>query len=53
MPEEERRGYYADLRGLGYRVHQFNGDPNYAGPELEPDDMMRWKQFDLFAVPER
>ncbi len=53
LPAEPRQAYYRDLRGLGYRVHKFNADDDYAGPELSQQDMMRWEHFDIFAVPER
>jgi FkbM family methyltransferase len=51
LPEEQRRGYFEDLKAMGYRVHKFNGDENYQGDELASDDMMEWGHFDIFAVP--
>lgn len=50
-PAEERRGYYRDLRELGYAVHKFESDCQYAGPILAEEDMTRWEHFDVFAVP--
>jgi len=63
LPEADRRGFYHDLRSLGYRVFKCAdvddvdavsaaATPDYRGPELGPDDLGRWKHFDLFAVPE-
>jgi hypothetical protein len=52
MTEEQRHGYHRDLRALGYKVHKFNHDADYAGTELGEGDMMRWEHFDIFAVPE-
>ncbi|MGO8677275.1 MAG: FkbM family methyltransferase [Limisphaerales bacterium] len=49
---EPRQGYYRDLRELGYRVHRFNSEVDYTGPELGLEEMTRWEHFDIFAVPE-
>ena len=51
MPADQRRGYYEDLHSLGYRIHKFNNDQDYTGAELGPDDLVKWKHFDIFAVP--
>jgi FkbM family methyltransferase len=51
LSREERRGFYNDLRTLGYRVFKC-GDEVYRGPELGPDDLSHWAHFDIFAVPE-
>ena len=49
---EDRRGYYQDLRALGYTVYKFNSDRDYSGEQLGEQDMMKWEHFDVFAVPE-
>jgi FkbM family methyltransferase len=51
LPIEERKAYYHDLRELGYKIHKFNGDEDYAGSELGVEDMAKWEHFDIFAVP--
>ncbi len=51
LPDAERAGYHADLRQLGYRVFKCE-ELEYRGEELGPDDLTRWKHFDVFAVPE-
>jgi FkbM family methyltransferase len=51
LAEEERGGFHADLRQLGYRVFKC-GEIEYRGEELSSRDMTRWKHFDVFAVPE-
>jgi hypothetical protein len=51
LPDAERAGFHADLRGLGYRVFKC-GDVEYRGEELGPADLSRWKHFDVFAIPE-
>jgi len=51
LSDEERAGYYDDLRALGYRVFRC-GDAPYRGEELSRRDMSRWPHFDVFAVPE-
>ena len=53
LPAEQRQGYYDDLRELGYELHKVNSDEDYFGEKLRRQDMMKWKQFDIFAVPER
>ena len=52
MPAAEREGYFADLRGLGYRLFKC-GDVEYRGEELrDARDLSKWRHFDVFAVPE-
>lgn len=47
---EQREAYYEDLRGLGYRVHKFNGEEDHVGQELARSDMMSWEHYDIFAI---
>lgn len=47
-----REEFYHYLRGLGYRVHKMISTEKLCGPELEPKDMLRQRQFDIFCVPE-
>jgi FkbM family methyltransferase len=49
---EERRGYFRELRELGYRVHKFNDAEDYAGEVLDENMMTKWEHFDIFAVPQ-
>jgi FkbM family methyltransferase len=52
LPSHERAGYFEELRGLGYRVFKCEEDV-YRGEELRrPDDLSRWRHFDIFAMPE-
>ncbi len=51
--DEERRGYFRWLRDLGYEMYKTGGEENYTGQRLSGDDLMRWKSFDVFCVPER
>jgi FkbM family methyltransferase len=52
MPVAEREGYYDDLRQLGYRLYKC-GEVEYRGDALRsPQDLSRWRHFDIFAVPE-
>jgi FkbM family methyltransferase len=51
LPAEERRGYYQDLRALGYTVRKCNGEEDYFGPVLAEEDLLKWRHFDIFAVP--
>ena len=40
------------IRQLGYRIHRFNSDEHYLGPELALEQMTDRKHFDIFAVPQ-
>jgi FkbM family methyltransferase len=51
LPAEERRGFHADLRALGYRVFKCE-ETQYRGKELGQQDVTRWKHFDIFAIPD-
>jgi FkbM family methyltransferase len=46
-----RRAYHQELTALGYRIHKLTSQEDYFGPELTPDDMMKWRHYDIFAVP--
>lgn len=51
LPDDERAGYYNDLRTLGYRI--FKCDEHYRrGRELARADMRLWHHFDVLAIPE-
>jgi FkbM family methyltransferase len=52
VDRQERKGYYDDLRQLGYRVHKLNSEEDYIGRELARSDMTSWPHFDIFAVHE-
>ncbi len=52
LPPVERQGYYRDLRELGYTVRKCNGEADYFGPVLAEEDLLKWRHFDIFAVPE-
>lgn len=51
-PEEERRRYFRWLRDLGYELYKTDGEENYTEFRLDERDLMRWKSFDVFCVPE-
>ncbi len=52
-PEPMRRGYYQDLRALGYRMYKVESEEtDYRGTPLGEDDLMQWSHFDVFAEPE-
>ncbi|HLA13477.1 MAG TPA: FkbM family methyltransferase [Gemmatimonadaceae bacterium] len=53
-PESERRGYYRDLRELGYALYKIESDEqDYRARPLPETDIMKWSHYDVFAVPER
>jgi hypothetical protein len=51
LPQEARRAYFRELRGLGYTLHKFEHEKLYRGPELTEAMLMDWEHFDIFAVP--
>jgi FkbM family methyltransferase len=53
-PEEERRGYFRDLRELGYALYKVRDDEtDYPDMPLRESDLMNWSHFDVFGVPEK
>jgi len=53
-PEGERRGYYRDLRDLGYSLYKVESEEeDYRSKPLHEADIMKWSHYDVFAVPER
>ena len=52
-PEAERRGYYRDLRELGYSLHRIESEVDYSTTPLDEGDVMKWSHFDVFAIPEK
>lgn len=52
LPANSRAAYYRRLRGLGYTIHRWESDENYYGPVMTEQDMDRWVNFDIFAVPQ-
>lgn len=53
-PESERRGYYRDLRELGYTLYKVESEEeDYRAKPLNEADVMKWSHYDVFAVPER
>jgi FkbM family methyltransferase len=51
LPAAERIEYFRDLRRLGYRIFKCE-EYAFRGEELGPQDLSRWKHFDVFAVPQ-
>jgi methyltransferase, FkbM family len=52
-PDEERRGYFRDLRELGYTLYKIDDEEaDYRGTRLTEADLMKWSHFDVFGVPE-
>lgn len=53
-PESERRGYYRDLRELGYTLYKVESEEeDYRARPLDEADVMKWSHYDVFAAPER
>ena len=39
------------LEALGYSVHIVASESDYLGEKITTDDVMRWKSYDIFCVP--
>lgn len=53
-PESDRRGYYRDLRELGYALYKIESEEeDYRSKPLQESDVMKWSHYDVFAAPER
>lgn len=50
--EDERRGYFRDLRDLGYNLYKVESEEaDYRSNRIDESDVMRWSHFDMFAEP--
>ena len=46
-----RKKLYNFLRNFDYNIHLFGGITNYKAQPVFENDLMRWKHYDLFAIP--
>lgn len=53
MPRPAREAMIGFLENLGYSVHRVVSDEDYVGERVSASDVMRWRHFDVFCVPER
>lgn len=51
LDEPGRRWIARFFAELGYAVHKYGGPGLMQGEQLAEADMMRWRHFDIFAVP--
>jgi FkbM family methyltransferase len=53
MPETERRGYFRDLRELGYTMFKVESEESdYRVTPITESNLMNWSHFDVFAAPD-
>ncbi len=52
VPEQQRREMIGWLGDLGYEVHKLSAPDSLRGPRVRPDNVMQWKHFDVFCVPQ-
>ena len=50
--EVQRLEFHTLLAGLGYKLHKIESETSYFGPEIEQDNLIAWKHYDVFCVPE-
>lgn len=48
-----RKKLFAFLRRFKYNIHLFGGHTRYQAQPLHEEDLMKWKHYDLFAIPGR
>jgi FkbM family methyltransferase len=48
-----RHGLYDFLVTQGYALHRMEGNDNFLGDRVTPENLMRWNVYDVFCVPER
>jgi FkbM family methyltransferase len=46
-----RRQLYDFLVRHGYDVHRIEGDENFRGERITPENLMRWNVYDVFCIP--
>jgi FkbM family methyltransferase len=46
-----RLALYDFLIRHGYEVHRLDGDANYLGDRITPENLMRWNVYDVFCIP--
>ena len=52
LPRARREALVGFFLSRGYGLHRVESDANYLGEPVTPADVMRWRHFDLFAVPQ-
>lgn len=51
MPPASRAELFQWFRSRGYATYRVESETEYRGQAIGPDDLDRWRQFDVFAVP--
>src|SRR2546429_4517443 len=46
-----RLGLYDFLVRHGYTVHRVEGNADYLGDRITPENLMRWNVYDVFCIP--
>jgi FkbM family methyltransferase len=49
---EMRVDLFRFLAGHGYKIHRVADDSNYRGELLTEADLMRWRHYDVFCIPQ-
>jgi FkbM family methyltransferase len=49
---EQRIALYQTLKDLGYTIYKVASDSNYKGEIIDRSNLMRWKHYDIFCVPQ-
>jgi len=49
--ENQRQAFIGFLESLGYAVFHVNRDDDLRGEIVKVDDVMKWKDYDIFCVP--
>jgi FkbM family methyltransferase len=51
-PEQQRRDMFRFIAGHGYAIHRADNGIKLFGEPLGETDVMRWRHYDIFAVPQ-
>lgn len=49
--EVQRLEFYELLEELRYQPYKIESETNYFGPAVDADNLMTWKHYDMFCVP--
>ena len=49
---EQRIALYHILRDLEYNIYKFVSESNYKGEIIDSSNLMQWKHYDIFCIPQ-
>ena len=49
---KQRIELYQTIKDLGYTIYKVSSENNYKGEIIDRDNIMQWKHYDIFCVPQ-